>query len=75
MIHAQAVCFDCEKDIESLSQIVFAPPFDDIRRGVSACFHGLCLMRWRERRAEVRASMQDAYIAFVKHVTGECGCE
>jgi len=64
-----------EKVIDSLPEIVFAPPFEDVTgRSVSACFHGLCLMRWRERRAETRKAMQESYAAFMRHLRGDCGC-
>lgn len=76
MIQEKAVCFGCEGVIDSFSEIVFAPPFEDAsHRKVSACFHGLCLMKWRERREEVRAMIQSAHEAFLRHVTGECGCD
>lgn len=75
MIQDRPVCFDCEEAIDSMADVVFAPPFEDeAHRAVSACFHGLCLMRWRERRGEIRERIRLAHESFMRHVTGECGC-
>ena len=73
MIQERPVCFDCEKRIDS-NDFVFAPPFSDDPTDESAVFHPLCLMRWRERREELQARYREAHAAFMRHLSGECGC-
>lgn len=76
MIQDKPVCFGCENVIDDPQQVVYAPPFDEEGyRQVSACFHGLCLMEWREKRDGIRARMRQAHEAFLRHLTGECGCD
>lgn len=74
-IQERPVCFDCEQQIERLDEVVFAAPFEeDSFRQVSACFHGICLMRWRERMVEIREQLRQAHAAFMRHLSGDCGC-
>lgn len=78
MIQEKPVCFGCELPIDDPQQVVYAPPFVDDLASISAVFHGLCLMSWRERRAEVRERMRQAREAWQqavqRHLDGECGC-
>jgi uncharacterized Fe-S center protein len=48
------VCWECEKPIEYGA--VFAAPCDH-EDCMSACYHGICLMQWREKREEMHAQM------------------
>lgn len=74
MIQNRPVCFDCDMLIESLTDAVFAPPFCDHLDCASAVFHGICLMRWRERREEIYRRVEARMEAFRRHVEGECDC-
>lgn len=65
MIQDRPVCFDCETRIDY--DPVFAPPWHDDLTYPSAAFHGICLMRWRERRAYVRRVVE-------RHLKRECSC-
>ena len=75
MIHQAAICWDCEQPIASVSDIVFAPPMCDHHDCSSACFHGICLMRWRERRNEARTRARAAAEGLARHLNGECSCQ
>ena len=75
MIHARPICFDCEEPIQSAVDAVFAPPYCDHPDCGSACFHGVCLMRWRERREAFFAQMEQAKRNFLRHLAGDCSCE
>lgn len=74
-VQDRPVCFDCDQTIERLDDVVFSPPWCDHAKCSSASFHGLCLMRWRERRAEVRVQLDRRMEAFRRHVEGDCDCE
>lgn len=66
MIHELPICFDCETRISCLADAVFASPFyDEDPHAPTACFHGICLMRWRERRDTVLERV-------AQHFRGEC---
>lgn len=65
MIQDRPVCFDCETQVDY--DPVFAPPWDDRPTSPSAVFHGVCLMRWRERRDTVRKVVE-------RHLKQECSC-
>lgn len=72
MIHERPNCFSCERPVDY--DPVFAPPFDDSPTSISAVFHGLCLMEWRDRRQEVMERVRAARDAFFRHLNGECSC-
>lgn len=55
----RAVCFDCAEEVEH-SPVYEAPCGHE--GCPSAVFHGVCLMRWRERRDEVIETVM-AYLA------------
>lgn len=74
MIQHKPVCFDCDTVVENLADAVFAPPWCDHQGCSSATFHGICLMRWRDRRQELRTQMEKRMEAFRRHVEGECDC-
>lgn len=73
MIQDRPVCFDCEQPIDHSP--VYAPPFEDDPTALSAVFHGLCLMGWRERRVEIMERARQARAAFFRHLNGECDCD
>lgn len=75
MIQTKPFCFDCDTPVASLADAVFAPPWCDHEDCASAVFHGVCLMRWRERRDQVHQRVQAQIEAFRRHREGECGCE
>jgi hypothetical protein len=75
VIHHKPVCFDCDSPIESGSDVVYAPPMCDHADCGSACFHPLCLMRWRERRDVARERAQKIAEGFAAHMNGECSCQ
>lgn len=74
MIQDRPVCFDCCTPILTNDEIIWSPPMREDPLSPSASFHGVCLMRWRERRETIRAQMESARQAFEAHVNGECSC-
>lgn len=46
------ICFDCDQAITANADMVFEAPCGH-DGCASAVFHGLCLMTWREKRAEI----------------------
>lgn len=74
MIQQKPVCFGCEDPIDSLGDAVFAPPWCDHQECCSATFHGLCLMKWRDKRQEIRTQIERRMEAFRRHAEGECDC-
>lgn len=72
MIQTFPRCFGCERQVEYGA--VYAPPTCDHEECPSAVFHGLCLMEWRERREQLQERAREAFAAFLRHVSGECGC-
>lgn len=74
MIQHKAICFDCDAAVDDPLQSVFAPPWCDHPDCASAVFHGVCLMRWRERRQELRVLMEKRGEAIRRHLAGECEC-
>lgn len=73
MIHELPICFDCNERIERLDEAIFASPwYDEDPQAPTACFHGLCLMRWRERRDELIARIKDFQERLELHFRGEC---
>lgn len=75
LLQEKPICFGCENVIDRQDEIIYAPPFEEEAfRKVSACFHGICLMDWRERRQAIRERLRQRHEAFLRHVKGECGC-
>lgn len=72
MIQERPRCFDCSEVVEY--DAVYAPPFCEHPECASAVFHGICLMTWRERRADHMAIMDKARSAFMRHLDGDCNC-
>lgn len=54
-VQDRPVCFGCGRTVDH--DPVFAAPCDG-DRCPSVVFHGLCLMRWRERRDEARSAIR-----------------
>lgn len=72
MIQERPICFSCERVIDHSP--VYAPPFDDDPTSISGTFHGICLMEWREKRADFMERARKAREAFFRHLNGDCGC-
>lgn len=73
MIHELPICFDCETRIERIDEVVFASPlYDNDPTAPTACFHGLCLMRWRDRRAAIVEHLDTLTNVLMAHFRGEC---
>lgn len=72
MIQDRPRCFVCEEPIEYGA--IYAPPMCDHEGCASACFHGVCLMEWRENRVEKMKQAREAITAFLRHVNGDCDC-
>jgi hypothetical protein len=60
------MCFKCGEQIEH-SPIYEAPCGHDKCR--SACFHGVCLMEWREFRQEIEKKMREIWKQWIERHT------
>ncbi len=54
------ICWGCQERIEH--SVVYAAPCDH-EECPSACFHGLCLMEWREKRQHMDQSIRSFFEA------------